>query len=135
MLPAAASAILNADRPAGIPSDLPIRADGETEPVARPYLVFIERDNESLHPLMDKSQLVLELRTRADEQDDLTAAAYLAAAVDYLNANPAGLAATIAPYGLTLVKFNPVRPANTLAADRARTYEQVWNVCVKKLKS
>jgi len=127
----AVQAILLADRPAGLPADVSIRAMGDTQPVERPYLVAFCEDGASPHPQLRQTTLVLRLRTRGDEQDPAAATGWHRAAVDYFRANPACLRATLAPHGITLTNFTATDYAEAEEPARGREYDQRWKVWMR----
>ena len=131
LLSAAVAAILTASRPAGLPSTVQIAAQGATAPLVAPHLVAASTGGDGPHPSLLKLTLTLTLTTRADEQDTATAGTWHQAAVDFLNANPAALHATLLPHGYTLLRCHPTAFSDTEQEKRARAYEQQWTVWLR----
>ena len=131
LISAAVKAILLADLPPQIPETVTIRAMDDTEPQQRPDLVAFCEDGSSPHPQLRQTTLVLRLRIREDETTAEEAQTWHAAAVDYFRANPASLSATLAPHGITLVKFVLGDYADNAVAGRASELDQRWKVWVR----
>ena len=131
LLSSAVKAILNADRPAGLPSLVTVRAMDDKAPLERPYLLARCESGSTPHPKIRQTVLVLRLRTRADEQDGEVSAGWHKAAVDYFRENSASLYTTLLPHGLQLLKFNPGAFLDEEEDDRGRIYEQRWNVVME----
>ncbi len=131
LIAASAKAILLADRPAGLHESVAIRSFGDIEAQQRPDLVAFCEDGESPHAVLRQTTLVLRLRVRDDETPAEDAAAWHAAAVDYFRQNPAALAATLLPHGITLTKFSLGPYSDNATTGRATEYDQRWKVWVR----
>ena len=123
---AAVVAILLADRPAAIPSDLVIVTAQETAPLERPYLLARCQASTHAHPRLFLCELSIELHVRADDQDAETSGAWHQAAADYFIQNPAALFYTLRDAGLRVLAFTPRGGSEELEASRGRGYTTTW---------
>lgn len=128
----AVKAILIAAAPAGLPSTVSIVAEHDREPAARPYLE-VAMESEQQHPRQWRGALRLRLRVRADDQEPATSAAWHRIAVTWLFENSASIAATLAPYGLGVLKFVPRGYDDSEESARGRAYVQEFLIILRAL--
>lgn len=130
-LTTAVSVILQAARPASIPPSIPIVIESTRVPLTRPLFVVRANEGRDLHPKMRQLNIILELRTHADEQEPEFASAWHAAAAQWLTDNPASLHATLATENLRLHRFTPGLPTDEPEGRRGRTYSQTWTAIIE----